>query len=96
MSFEIYIVGYILAFIICVILYIYDIKNTYNTIERREKEFIDNILCMLIGISLASLCSWAIVATVTIFLLANFINKFFKFIMCNTNFGKFVIYKIFK
>jgi hypothetical protein len=96
MSFEIYIVGYILAFIICVILYIYDIKNTYNTIERRKKEFIDNILGMLLGISLVSVLSWAIVAVATIFLLGNFINKFFKFIMCNTNFGKFIIYKIFK
>lgn len=96
MSFEIYIVGYILAFIICVILYIYDIKNTYNTIERRKKEFIDNILGMLLGISLVSVLSWAIVAVATIFLLGNFINKFFKFIMCNTNFCKFIIYKIFK
>lgn len=80
----------------CNFVYIYDIKNTYNTIERRKKEFIDNILCMLLGISWASLCSWAIVGAVTIFLLGNFINKFFKFIMCNTNFGKFIIYKIFK
>jgi hypothetical protein len=96
MSFEIYIVGYILAFIICVILYIYDIKNIYNTIERRKKEFIDNILGMLLGISLVSVLSWAIVAVATIFLLGNFINKFFKFIMGNTNFGKFIIYKIFK
>lgn len=96
MSFEIYIVGYILAFIICVILYIYDIKNIYNTIERRKKEFIDNIACVLLGISLISVLSWAIVAVATIFLLGNFINKFFKFIMCNTNFGKFIIYEIFK
>lgn len=96
MELEIYIVGYILAFITCVILYIYDIKHSYNTIERRKKEFIDNILCMLLGISLVSLCSWAIVAAVTIILLYNFIDKFFKSFMNNTNFGKFLLYKIFK
>ena len=96
MSLEIYIVGYILAFITCLVAYIYDIKHSYKTIERRKKEFIDNILCMLFGISLVSLCSWAIVAAVTIILLYNFIDKFFKFFMDNTNFGKFIIYKIFK
>lgn len=91
----IYLIGVVLSFITCWILYIYDIKHTYGTKEKRKKEFIDNILWALFIISLISLLSWAIVISVSIILFVKFMNTFFKFIMNNTNIGKFIIHKIF-
>ena len=93
---EMYIVGCITTFITCWILYIYNIKCSFATIKERQAYFMDDICGMFCGFTIVSLFSWVTMAVIMIALICIAINKFFKFIMSNTNFGKFLIYKIFK
>lgn len=90
-----YISGCITTFITCWVLYIYNIKRSFATIKERKAYFMADIQYVFFGITGVSIFSWITMAVIMIALICIAINKFFKFIMSNTNFGKFIIYKIF-
>lgn len=93
---EMYIVGCITTFITCWVLYIHSIKRSFATIKERKEAFIDDIWGMFYGITLVSLFSWITMVVIMIVLLCIAINNFLKYIINDTNFGKFLIYKILK
>ena len=95
MSLEMYIVGCITTFITCWVLYIHSIKRSFATIKERKAQFIDDIWGMFCGFTLVSLFSWITMVVIMVVLLGIIINKFLKFIINDTNFGKFLIFKIF-
>lgn len=96
MSLEMYIVGCITTFITCWVLYIHSIKRSFATIKERKAYFMDDIECIFFGITGVSLFSWITVVVIMIALLCIAINNFLKYIINDTNFGKFLIYRIFK
>lgn len=91
---EIYIIGCITTFITCWILYIYDIKHSYATIKERKVRLMDDIYIAFCGFTLVSLFSWVTMAVIIIALLCIVTYKFIKYIINDTQFGKFLIYKI--
>ncbi len=93
---EMYIVGFITTFITCWVLYIRSIKRSFATIKERKTYFIDDIWGMFCGFTLVSLFSWITMIVIMIALLCIAINNFLKYIINDTNFGKFIIYNIFK
>lgn len=96
MNIEMYIVGCITTFITCRVLYIHSIKRSFATIKERKEEFIDDIWGMFCGFTIVSLFSWITMVVIMIVLLCIAINNFLKYIINDTNFGKFLIYKILK
>lgn len=90
---EMYIVGCITTFITCWVLYIHSIKRSFATIKERKEEFIEGMFC---GFTIVSLFSWITMVVIMIVLLCIAINNFLKYIINDTNFGKFLIYKILK
>lgn len=96
MNIEMYIVGCITTFITCWVLYIHSIKRSFATIKERKEEFIDDIWGMFCGFTIVSLFSWITMVVIMIVLLYIVINNFLKYIINDTNFGKFLIYKILK
>ena len=93
---EMYIVGCITTFITCWVLYIHSIKRSFATIKERKDNFLDDIWGMFCGVVICSMFSWVAMGVIMAVLLGIIINKFLKFIINDTNFGKFLIYKIFK
>lgn len=91
-----YISGCITTFITCWVLYIYNIKRSFATIKERKAYFMDGIWCVFFGITGVSIFSWITMAVIMIVLICIAINNFLKYIINDTNFGKFIIYKIFK
>lgn len=89
-----YISGCITTFITCWILYIYDIKRSYTTIKERKVYFMDGIYIVFCGFVLVSMFSWITMGVIMTVLLGIAINKFLKYIINDTNFGKFLIHKI--
>lgn len=96
MNIEMYIVGCITTFITCWVLYIHSIKRSFATIKERKEELIDDIWGMFCGFTIVSLFSWITMVVIMIVLLCIAINNFLKYIINDTNFGKFLIYKILK
>lgn len=89
-----YISGVVASFITCWILYIYDIKRSYTTIKERKVHFMDGIYIVFCGFVLVSMFSWITMGVIMTVLLGIAINKFLKYIINDTNFGKFLIHKI--
>lgn len=90
-----YISGCITTFITCWILYIYDIKRSYTTIKERKEKFLNDIWCAFFLFVICSMFSWITMGVIMTVLLGISINKFLKYVINNTNFGKILIYKIF-
>lgn len=93
---EMYIVGCITTFITCWILYIRSIKRSFATIKERKAYFMDDISMVICTFVLVSIFSWVTLGVIIIVLLGITINKFLKYVINDTQFGKFIIYKIFK
>ena len=91
-----YISGCITTFITCWVLYIHGIKRSFATIKERKAYFMDGIGCVFFGITGVSIFSWITMAVIMIVLICIAINNFLKYIINDTNFGKFLIYKLFK
>lgn len=91
-----YLSGDVISFITCWVLYIHGIKRSFATIKERKAYFMDDIECVFFGITGVSIFSWITMAVIMIVLICIAINNFLKYIINNTNFGKFLIYKLFK
>lgn len=91
-----YLSGVVISFITCWVLYIHGIKRSFATIKERKAYFMDGIWGVFFGFTGVSIFSWITMAVIMIALICIAINKFLKYIINDTNFGKFIIYKIFK
>lgn len=91
-----YLSGVVISFITCWVLYIHGIKRSFATIKERKAYFMDGIWGVFFGITGVSIFSWITMAVIMIVLICIAINNFLKYIINDTNFGKFLIYKILK
>ena len=90
-----YISGFLIIFITYTIVYILITKYSYDTVEDSVVEFVDYFWTNLGVNLLLSLGSWVSILCIGALLICVSIYILLRYIIVGTQFGKFLIYKIF-
>lgn len=90
-----YISGFLIIFITYTIVYILITKYSYDTVEDSVVEFVDYFWTNLGVNLLLSLGSWVSILCIGALLICVSIYMLLRYIIVGTQFGKFLIYKIF-
>lgn len=90
-----YLSGFIIIFISYTIVYIVVVRYSYDTIEDRIALFKDYFWENLGANILLSLFSWISILCIVVLLICTSIYMLLRYIIVDTQFGKFLIYKIF-
>lgn len=90
-----YLSGFLIVFITYTIVYILVTKYSYDTVEDSVAEFVDYFWTNLGVNLLLSLGSWVSIICITALIICVGIYMLLRYIIVGTQFGKFLIYKIF-